>query len=69
MNLIARREEIKELERITSSKRSEFVVVYGRRRVGKTYLIDEFFDRKYSFLQQAFLVNQKRINLLHFLVP
>lgn len=32
-----------------ASEQSEFVIVYGRRRVGKTYLVDEFFKRKYDF--------------------
>ena len=31
------------------SKRPEFVVVYGRRRIGKTYLIREYFNRQFSF--------------------
>ena len=31
------------------SKRPEFVVVYGRRRVGKTYLIREYFNNQFSF--------------------
>lgn len=48
-NLIGRAAEIKELQRCVSSSRSEFVVVYGRRRVGKTYLVDSFFDCKYDF--------------------
>ena len=31
------------------SKRPEFVVVYGRRWVGKTYLIREYFNQQFSF--------------------
>ena len=32
-----------------NSGRPEFIAVYGRRRVGKTYLIKEFFDDTFSF--------------------
>ena len=32
--LIGREREIKELERCLASEQSEFVIVYGRRRVG-----------------------------------
>ena len=38
-----------ELRRCYESDRSEFVIVYGRRRVGKTFLVDSFFDKKYDF--------------------
>ena len=38
---------------------AQLVIVYGRRRVGKTYLIKEFFDYSFAFkLTGAF--NQSR---------
>ena len=49
MNIFGRKEEMKELQRIYDSGSSEFVVVYGRRRVGKTYLIREFFHDDFVF--------------------
>lgn len=47
--LIGRREEIKELERCYRSDRSEFVIVYGRRRIGKTFLVRQFMRDQYAF--------------------
>ena len=44
--LIGRDKEHAELERCLNSDRSELVIVYGRRRIGKTFLIEEFFDRE-----------------------
>ena len=49
MNVIGRNDEIKELNRLYESSQSELVAVYGRRRVGKTFLINEVFKDKYSF--------------------
>lgn len=49
MDIIGRKKEIEVLKSVMDSKQSEFVVVYGRRRVGKTYLVDEFFNKQYSF--------------------
>jgi len=49
MNIIGRKAEIKELERIYGTSGSEFVAVYGRRRVGKTYLIKEVFKDRFAF--------------------
>jgi uncharacterized protein len=37
--LVGRIEEIKILEKLYKSKKSESVAIYGRRRVGKTFLI------------------------------
>lgn len=44
--IIGRIREQKLLEKVYLSKEAEFVVVFGRRRVGKTYLIREFFKQK-----------------------
>lgn len=47
--MIGREREMAELQRSMESDRSEFIIVYGRRRVGKTYLVDHFFNRNYDF--------------------
>ncbi|MBR1545762.1 MAG: ATP-binding protein [Prevotella sp.] len=39
--VIGRKQEIAELTRCYESDRAEFIAVYGRRRVGKTFLINE----------------------------
>lgn len=44
--IIGRHEELQILEKIYLSDDSEFVAVYGRRRVGKTFLIKNFFENK-----------------------
>ncbi len=46
MTIIGRQHEQKQLQKIFQSKSAEFIAVYGRRRVGKTYLIREFFNKK-----------------------
>lgn len=50
--IIGRKAEIQRLENIYTSKNAEFAVLYGRRRVGKTFLIRQFFqDKKGIFFQ------------------
>ena len=48
--IIGREKEIQTLAEAMKSERSEFVAVYGRRRIGKTFLIKEYFNNKFSFL-------------------
>ena len=43
---IGRERELGSLEKLYSSDKFEFVVLYGRRRVGKTALINHFIDGK-----------------------
>lgn len=47
--MIGRKKEITELNRLFDSKKAELVAIYGRRRVGKTYLINETFKDKIVF--------------------
>ncbi len=47
--LIGRREECGILRECLTSPRSEFVTVCGRRRIGKTFLVDQFFNYEYDF--------------------
>jgi len=41
--IIGRKAEQKTLLNVMQSNMAEFVVIYGRRRIGKTYLIEQFF--------------------------
>ena len=47
--IIGRKEEQKILLSAVQSEYSEFIAVYGRRRVGKTFLIRETFGYKFTF--------------------
>lgn len=47
--ITGRQEEIEILENCLTSSRSEFAAIYGRRRVGKTFLVREVFGNKFSF--------------------
>lgn len=49
MNIVGRAREIEQLEKVSKSRKSEFVAVYGRRRVGKTFLIREYFNYTFDF--------------------
>ncbi len=44
--IIGRVREQELLEQAFKEKRNRFITVYGRRRIGKTYLINEFFKKK-----------------------
>lgn len=63
MNVIGREREKDIISKCLESKRPEFLVVYGRRRVGKTYLIREFFNEKFSFYTTG-IPNQRTRNQL-----
>lgn len=61
--IIGRKKEIKVLDRIWSSNEAEFLAIYGRRRVGKTHLIREYFCEKEIYfeltgIKDASLANQ-----------
>lgn len=47
--MIGRIEEKKQLQSLLKEDEPQFVAVFGRRRIGKTYLIRESFDYKFTF--------------------
>lgn len=47
--LIGREDEKEMLGKYIQSKNNEFIAIYGRRRVGKTFLIKSFFKNKFDF--------------------
>lgn len=53
MKLIGRKKEIQELEKAYRSGQFEFIALYGRRRVGKTYLVSQVFEDRISFRHAA----------------
>lgn len=48
-NIIGREKEISELEYLMGTDKSEFLAVYGRRRVGKSFLLDEVYGSAMAF--------------------
>lgn len=48
-SIIGRHEEKKVLQRCVDSERAEFVAIYGRRRIGKTFLVKQFFESSFDF--------------------
>ena len=47
--IIGRKQETKELLSIYRQKQARLVAVYGRRRVGKTFLVRELFKEQFAF--------------------
>lgn len=48
-DIIGRKNELEILDNVYKSSKSEFVILYGRRRVGKTFLINRRFGEHFTF--------------------
>ena len=44
--IIGRKNELEILERVYKSQKFEFLNLYGRRRVGKTFLVNQKFEEQ-----------------------
>lgn len=55
--ITGRKKEVQLLEKTTKDNSSHFVAVYGRRRIGKTYLIRQTFKSRFTF-QHSGLYNR-----------
>ena len=71
--IIGRTKEVDELKQLVQSGRAEFVAIYGRRRVGKTFLVDEALREDITFrhaglspVDENGKKNNQKEQLLHF---
>ena len=65
-SLIGRESELAQLREYASSDRAEFVAVYGRRRVGKTFLITETFGNEFDFETSGVLNGSREEQMFSF---
>ena len=47
--MVGRKQELEELNKLYNSGKAELVAIYGRRRIGKTYLVDTAFENRITF--------------------
>ena len=64
--IIGRIKEQELLGEYMSSGQAEFIAIYGRRRIGKTFLVKQFFDDKFDFYMTGIYDNNKREQLMNF---
>ena len=64
--LIGRKTEYDKLNRCMESTQAQLIIVYGRRRVGKTFLIHQFFDDRFTFQLTGAYEQPRLVQLRHF---
>ena len=64
--MIGRKKEIEKIEQLLLSGRSEFLAITGRRRVGKTYLIDALLKKYYCFTMTGIQNGNSSVQLVNF---
>ena len=64
--IVGRTEELRTLRELKSSELSQFATVYGRRRVGKTFLVREAFDYKFTFQHAGIAKQGMKVQLARF---
>ncbi len=64
MKIIGRDAENAKLKSWYKSGKAEFIAIYGRRRVGKTYLVNTFFDNQFTF-DATGIIGDPRIRIVN----
>ena len=65
--IVGREDECERLEDCLNSETAQLIIVYGRRRVGKTFLVNEFFDQRFAFKVTGAHKQPKAVQLRHFM--
>ena len=66
--IIGRTAERERLEKCMRANQAQLIIVYGRRRVGKTFLINQFFDGRFDFKLTGAYAEPKETQLRYFSV-
>ncbi len=66
--MIGRKTEIQKINHLLKSRKSQFLAVTGRRRVGKTFLIDQTLSQHYCFSITGIQNASTEMQLLNFAV-
>ena len=61
--MIGRIEEKKQLQQLLNEEEAQFVAVFGRRRIGKTYLVRESFEYNFTFQHTGLSNNSIKKNM------
>ena len=64
--IVGRKREMARLETCMEADQAQLIIVYGRRRVGKTYLINEYFKNAFAFKLTGTYGKSKRFQLESF---
>lgn len=64
--MIGRYEEVKKRQTAAHADESKFVAVYGRRRVGKTFLVRETFNNTFAFYHTGLANESNQVQLAEF---
>jgi len=65
-NIVGREQEINRIRELYASKKPEFVALFGRRRVGKTFLVRELLEEKFVFDLAGLAKSGLRKQLINF---
>ena len=65
-HIIGREEECKRLDDCLQREQAQLIMVYGRRRVGKTYLINEYFEGTFAFKLTGIYNQSTKMQLFNF---
>ncbi|MBO4393104.1 MAG: AAA family ATPase [Spirochaetales bacterium] len=66
--IVGRVEECGRLEECLGASSAQLIIVYGRRRVGKTFLVNEFFDNSFAFKLTGTFEGDKVVQLRNFTI-
>jgi uncharacterized protein len=68
MPILGREEEKDRIKAILEDEKPSFIAIYGRRRVGKTFLIKEYFDNQFTFYATGLANSTTQMQLVNFTV-